>query len=348
MNIMMLGNFSDGQTADYIASSCEQIGVKTVFGIDIRKIPQDFTPLEAQKKIIEEVKNVKEKMDIVMVLKGLEIKLSTLKKLRELQPEAIFVNWFFDKYLAEKPIWETENYFDVIKFFDFYFCSLKGVADKLRDKGMVNVHYLEEGCFLPAHKEIYLNHFQQKKFGSDVSFVGSIGFFMQHAERLDHLKKVAIEGFNLKIWGPLIVDMKYIPVELRNLIVNVSVINAEHSKVVQSSLINLGVDQDLTIDMGHSARAYRIMCAGGCYLSTATKGLDKMFKANGKDDEVTADQEIVLFYSLDDMVQKMDFLLEHDNIRESIAKNGQKAVVENHTFVHRLREMLNIIEKEMK
>ena len=348
MKIIMLGNFSDGQTADYIARSCEHVDIETVYGIDIRKIPQDFTPLEAQDKIIEEVKNIGVSVDIVIVLKGLEIKLSTLKALRELQPEAIFVNWFFDKYLIEEPIWKSESYFDVIKFFDFYFCSLKGVADKLRDKGLANVYYLDEGCFPEAHGETYINHFQEQKYGSDVAFIGSVGFMLQHADRMMILDKIATEGFNLKIWGPRLVDMKLIPKNIRPLITNAPVINEEHSKVVQSSLVNLGIDQDTTIDMGHSARAYRIMCAGGCYLSSATKGLDRMFKVNDRDKEVTADQDLVLFYGAYDLVQKIDFLLEHEDIRKSIAKNGQKAVVENHTFVHRLREMLKIIETEMK
>lgn len=348
MNVLILGNFSDGQTADYIAGAFVESNVDKIHCLDIHRMGQDFTPPQLQEAIISEVAGYDSDIDLVMVLKGLQITLNTLKELRKLLPKAIFVNWFFDKFLVDEPIWETEKYFDVISFYDFYFCSLRGVADKLREKGLLNVHYLDEGCHPRVNGEVYMNHFQQKKYASDVTFIGSIGFMKQHADRVDALSKVANEGFELRIWGPIVIDPRMIPNPLRPCIVDEMVINHEHSSVVQASLVNLGIDQDTTIDMGHSARAYRIMCAGGCYLSTATKGLDVMFKANGRNEEITADQELVLFYGHDDLVQKLDFLLEHDDIRESIAKNGQAAVLDKHTFKHRVDEMFEIIKKEME
>ena len=347
MKVLMIGNFSDKQTADYIATSFGAVGVPILKAIDTGRMPKEFTPLEIQEKVYNEVVALNWVPDIVLVLKELELKLSTYKKLRELYPETIFINWFFDKYLMDKPIWETEQYFEVIKFFDFYFCSLKGVADKLIKKGLPNVYYLDEGCHIPAHGEKYLNNFQKKKYGADVAFVGTIGFLLQHADRIKMLERVAIEGFDLKVWGNRIVDMRLIPPVLRNSLTNTPVINEKHSYVAQSSLVNLGLDQDTTIDMGHSARLYRVLCAGGCYLSTATKGLDTMFKTNARGGEITKDLELVVFYGPEDLVEKLDFLLEHDDIRESIGKNGQKAVLEKHTFINRLEEMLKIINKEM-
>ena len=348
---MVIGNLSDRQTGEYIARSfvdTKELGVDEVYGIDTRKIPKEISMLEAQEKIISEVKDVAEAPSIILVLKGLEIKLDTLKKIQAIYPDAIFVNWFFDKYLAEKPIWDTEKFFDVIRFYDFFFCSLKGVATKLKEeKCLPNVHYLDEACYPPFNGEVYINNFQKKKYAGDLSFIGSIGFKLQHSNRIDILKRILNDGFGLRIWGKRVIDIKYIPQELRACLEEKNVINDEHSKVVQSSLLNLGIDQDPGLDRGHSARAYRVMAAGGLYLSTATKGLWEMFKVNGPDDEITPDLDMVLFYGPEDLVQKADFLLEHDAIRESIASNGQKAVLDKHTFSDRLAEMLSIINKSI-
>jgi spore maturation protein CgeB len=90
------------------------------------------------------------------------------------------------------------------------------------------------------------------------------------------------------------------------------------------------------------------MCAGGLYLTNATKGLDEVFKINKAGEPVTADQDLVVYYSANDLVEKIDFLLEHESIRVSIAHNGQNTVLENHKFVDRIAEMINKIEKEMK
>ena len=104
----MFGNFSDQQSADYIAESFTDLGVD-VYGIDTRKIPKGVTPLQAQEMIINEAKNIGVVPDVVLVLKGLELKFATLRFIKDLYPTAVFVNWFFDKFLVEKPIWETEK-----------------------------------------------------------------------------------------------------------------------------------------------------------------------------------------------------------------------------------------------
>jgi spore maturation protein CgeB len=57
----------------------------------------------------------------------------------------------------------------------------------------------------------------------------------------------------------------------------------------------------------------------------------------------TGDEEVIVFYDKDNLVALLDFLLEHNDIREKIAKNGQKAVLDKHTFQHRCLEMLEII-----
>ena len=125
-------------------------------------------------------------------------------------------------------------------------------------------------------------------------------------------------------------------------------VNENHSKAAQASLINLGIDQDENIDMGHSARIFTVLCAGGFYLCNATKGLEKVFKINNKGELITPDQEVVVYYDLNDLVDKLDFLLEHDSIRRQIAKNGQKRTLENYTFKHRVKELIELIKTEVK
>ena len=121
-------------------------------------------------------------------------------------------------------------------------------------------------------------------------------------------------------------------------------INYGHSKILQCSRINLGIDQDPALELGHSARAYRIMCCGGLYMSVDTKGLGNMFKTNPIDKMPTGDEEMVVFYDEESMLVLLDFLLEHEDIRKKIALNGMKKALGEHTFVHRVKEMLKIIK----
>lgn len=342
-SILILGNMTDSQTGIYILKACKDIS-SNVSAIDIRRIIQEVEAHKTQKVILDEILELKYIPDIIIVMKGTELTINTLMEIRKLFPNATLVNWFFDKYLADKPIWETTSFFPALEQYDFFFCSLKGVSDKLNEIGFKNAYYIDEACDLDYHQEQYLNYYQEKKYGEDVSFVGTIGLAKQHANRIPLLSLIAKEGFRLKIWGEIACEMKYVPPNLRELHTKTAVINEYHSMVVQSSLVNLGIDQDPTLENGWSARLYRTLCAGGLYLSTPTKGLESMFNINKKGEQITGNEDLVVFYDENDLITKLDFLLERDDIRKSIALNGQKKVIEHHSFPVRMKEMMEAIK----
>ena len=345
MEILIIGYFEDLQTAAYIANSFYELG-HNVEGISSRKIVMELGFEEGQKRILEEIENYSKELtpDLVLVLKGSEMSFETLKTIKEKFNKAIFVNWFFDVYFNDKKIWEKTDYFKTIKLFDYYFCSLKGVADKLKEVGLDNVYFLDEACYPPENGEVYMNWAQEKKYGEDVAFVGTLGLKDIHKQRIEILDKLATEGFRMKIWGNVVGSWKEIGEAIAEHHTGASVINKEHSMVCQASKVVLGVDQDRNIEMGHSARLFRVLAAGGTYLLNATKGVEKLFRVNEDGKNLTGDEELVFYYSFEDLVNKIDFLLEHDDIRKKIGENGKKKVLEKHKFTDRIKEMLEVIE----
>src|SRR3990167_957078 len=195
MKILVLGHFGDNQSALYIMDSCRQIA-SDVAGIDVRQIVLDLGAEQGQKVIMQEVEKLKIIPDLIIVLKGIEINHDTLLKIKAFYPAAKIVNWFFDKYLTIKPIWEETEFFDSIKVYDKFFCSLKGVADKLIEKGFTNVEHLPEGCNPNFNSDVYMNSYQENKYGEDIAFCGSIGFLKQHPSRIPILDKIVKEGYN--------------------------------------------------------------------------------------------------------------------------------------------------------
>ena len=340
---LVIGQMKDLQTGVYIVNSLEEIGHECKF-VDSRAIVAEHGVHGGQEHILKAIEELNYVPTHIMVLKGLELSEPTITAIKEKFEKAILTNWFFDVQIGGTDIWKNEQYLPVLKMYDYFFCSLEGVADILRGNGFDNVYHVGEACYPQAHKEVYCNNFQKTKYGEDVAFVGSIGIDF-HKDRLKYLSKIVKEGFNIKIWGEPVGEQKKIPSQVRSKMMGVPVINELHSVVCQNSLVNLGVDGRPDLERSMSARIYRIMCAGGLYLSTATKGIEKDFKVNAKDKEVTAEQEAVVFYDEADLVRKIDFLLEHESIRETIAKNGQKKVLAEHTFVHRLKDIIEVIKK---
>jgi len=342
MKIWILGGLTDEQTGLYILDSCRRITKDVVF-TDVRRIMNEVSTPEIQKTIMAELNDLRMEPDLILVMQGKEIRIDTLKAIKESFPKAKLVNWYFDKYFGGGLIYETE-FMDTLKTYDYFFCSMKGIADKLKEKG-VNAYYLDEACDPKYHYVPYYNSFQEKKYGEDVAFVGNLGHFVIHPNRIPALQRVIKEGFNIKIWGDISCDMKHIPADIKAYHTGMSVINRAHSIVANTSLINLGLDHGTDIELGQSARIFRVMCAGGLYLSDNVLGLNKLFKLNESEDApITKDQEIVVFYNIDDMIRKMDFLLEHEDIRKSIAENGRKKVTEEHTFDIRLNEMIELVK----
>lgn len=343
MKILLLGYVQDLQTGVYIIEACENLK-HTVQWIDIRAVLNSVPKEEGQKRIIDNINNISEDIDLIIVLKGTELTYETIEYVKNKYENAKLVNWFFDIYYMNTPIWEDTNYFKTIKLFDYYFCSVAEVVDKLKKVGITNAIYLEEACSPKHHGEQLLNNFQIKKYGSDISFIGNLGYLTQHANRIKIINKVLDEGFELKIWGKIVCAPKYLSRLILKSHTYTSAINEQHSMVVQSSLINLGIDQNPLMYKSHSARLYRVMCAGGLYLLNGTKGLDEIFKVNKPGELITENQDLVLYYDEEDLIEKLDFLLSHPKVCEQIRLNGQKKVLERDTFENRIKEMENIIK----
>ncbi|MFA9556912.1 glycosyltransferase [Evansella sp. AB-rgal1] len=54
-------------------------------------------------------------------------------------------------------------------------------------------------------------------------------------------------------------------------------------------------------------------------------------------------KEIICFTSMNDLVDKINYYITHENKREDIAKEGQNKVKSQHTFLHRMNEMIDTI-----
>ena len=353
MKVLLLSYLADRHSGLYIAESLRDLKHKCT-AIDIRQIVFHMGTGPAQAKILEEVDNIEETPELIIVCKGLEMTYNTIKTIKDKFPGVPIVNWFFDWYLSGIPIWDNESYADTLNLYDHYFCSVKGVADNLRAVGFKQAKYLDQGCQPNYNGETFLNYYQEEQYGSDVSFAGSLGYFKIHPQRLQYLQRVIDAGFDIKIWGDVVgapgadpaAKWRRIPFGIRAVHTQNKVINDAHSKVCQASKINLGIDSNILLDHGWSVRLFKVLCAGGLYLTNNTKGLSDFFNINKEGEPITFEQDLAVYYNEEDLIDKIDFLLEHDFIRERIAKNGQRKVLEKHKYLDRVKEMLKVIKNE--
>lgn len=99
--------------------------------------------------------------------------------------------------------------------------------------------------------------------------------------------------------------------------------------VFANSRINLNMTAP-NIETGIPLRVFDILGAGGFLLTDWREDLKDCFTI-GKDLEV--------YDGLDDLIEKIDFYLKHDDKREKIAKHGLETVRKRHDYTARMREI---------
>ena len=119
--------------------------------------------------------------------------------------------------------------------------------------------------------------------------------------------------------------------ELKNACRGIVDYRTEMPKVFASSRINLNVTLR-SIKTGIPLRALDIMGCGGFLLSNYQEELAEYFK-EGK--------EVVMFYRLDDCLEKIDYYLAHEDERKAVAEAGMKAVRDRFCIKDKLKMLLS-------
>lgn len=101
-------------------------------------------------------------------------------------------------------------------------------------------------------------------------------------------------------------------------------------QIIKCSKINLNMT-NRPIKTGLPLRIFDLMACGGFVLSNYQAEIPELF---------VPDEDIVLYDSIPDMLDKIAYYLSHDDVRKQIAKNGYEKVRRYHTYDLRLRAML--------
>lgn len=104
-------------------------------------------------------------------------------------------------------------------------------------------------------------------------------------------------------------------------------------QVFNASKINLNITVK-GIQSGVPLRAMDIMASGGFLLSNYQAELLEYF---------VYEQDMVTYESIEDAVEKCDYYLKHDDIRQRIAHSGRESVFTNHNMVERMKIILEVV-----
>lgn len=105
----------------------------------------------------------------------------------------------------------------------------------------------------------------------------------------------------------------------------------------RNSKINLNISLK-GIEGGTPQRVMDILGAGGFVLSSYCSETAELFRE---------DKEIVMFRTPEELIEKVDYYLRNDSVREEIARNGHERVMQHYTYEKKIRELLSWVEGEI-
>lgn len=329
MNILLVSPMLDNQSGTYIHDSFIHLKQRIAF-FDWRRIGEEKGLQYMNNELVNATNQLKP--DLTLIVKGTGITGETVQRCREVNNKPI-VGWIFDVTLAGRKIPEVPEYIDLIKELDIFYTFDEDAVPELKALG-VNSKWLPQACYEPLHKEQVINSIQKRKYGADVVFLGSVGGI--HPNRAAFLERIHKEGFNFKLYGDVLYPKGLDPIWVQDTHTGYAATNDMHANVCNSSKIVIGLDGWPEREKSYSLRLYKTLCAGAFYLTTHTKGIEKVFKPG---------VHLDTFKNEDEMIEKIIKYLNDDELRVKIAEAGKKEVLEKHQEYMRLEQILEDIKK---
>lgn len=244
--------------------------------------------------------------------------------IKAIQKAGSLVAFWFVEDFRRFPYWK-----EVCKDTDLFFVIQQGeFFNLLHDHTHSAYAYLPVAADELLHHRIVMNHDDYKLYGSDVSFMGAsfpnrVNFFNQ------------LTDLNLKLWGTGWEE--YPRFNKHNPLPGKRISMEESVKIYNATKININLHSSMNEDLFDpygdfiNPRTFEICACGGFQMVDRRPPVQELFKE---------DEEIVMFSGVDEALDKIHFYLKHEDLRKKIALKGQERVIKQHTYTHRMQDVI--------
>lgn len=293
-------------------------------------VKEKLTQHILQSRYVEMVSNVileainEKPIDILICMAQAPVTPALLQELRK--RGIITVLWFVEDYLRFT-YWQQMS-----QFFDYVFVIQKGrCIEAVKAAGAGEVRYLPSACDPGIHCPGTLTPEEKARWGSPVSFVGA-----GYHNRQQTFASLAEMPF--KIWGtewPTCPPFDHLVQEQGRRLAP-----EEYVKIFNSTDVNVNLhssdERDGVDPFGDfiNPRTFELASCGAFQLCDSRQLLSEVFEPG---------KEIVTFDTVRELKDKIRYYLDHPEERREVSARAQKRALLEHTYAHRLKEMLSII-----
>ena len=269
-------------------------------------------------------KAVEWKPDLVFGIAQSPFTTNTLAEFKQLKIPVAF--WFMEDF-------RLFSYWKIFApLYDYFFVIQRGEFSRRLDQlGVKNYHYLPLAADPDFHKPVELTPEEKAEYASALSFVGA-GYY----NRTQFFLQLLNEDF--KIWGSDWNPMSPLGTVLQRKGERISpedcvkIFNAAAVNInLHSSSYHNGVNPNGDFV---NPRTFEIAACGGFQAVDPRSELGELFEVG---------REIITFSDVDELRRKKNYYLEHPEERNEIAQAGRRRALAEHTYRHRMQEMLETV-----
>jgi len=269
------------------------------------------------------------KPDLFLEAGGWNILPDTVNALRDMGIRTAL--WTIDAPRIFGPIREAAPCYAVV------FTGGSEAYELLKGLSIKNLHWLPFACDPDYHRPVKVSADDKKKYGCDICFVGS-GWEELYPYRTRYLE--ALADFDVGIWGPGWEALR--PTSpLRRFIRGGEMMPKEWVKIFSASKLVFHShyrDPDGKIPCYQaSPRVYEALACGSLLVVDSQPDVLKIFNPG---------EDLVVFDDVKGLRDLVTYYLRHPKAAEKIAKTGRKKVLKNHTYKHRIKEILETVTRD--
>lgn len=296
-----------------------RLSLSGVVGRVAMRIAEPFSWREYNRVILKTARTFRP--DFLLAFKGIGILPETVRSLR--QAAIATYNYYPDPiaWIKNRQMLETLPEYDCVFDTKKTLGGTLSVDVPLRDRV-----FLAHGYDPECHRPLPLSDRDREQFGCDVGYVGS--YMPRKQDILLPLVNMRPQ-LNLRIWGN---GWHAADPALRRYVAGSSITGSTYARALCAARIGLGIMgfTRQAIDMT-STRTFEIPACGAFMLHERTKEVLELYE-EGK--------EIECFSSPDELAQKIDHYLQHDNQREAIARRGHQRCVPAYSYEMRVQQII--------
>lgn len=232
----------------------------------------------------------------------------------------------------------SDYFYESMLLFDLYLTAVPDNVDIMMGKyGFKKALFLRYTADPACHHPVNVSAGDTERLGADVVFLGT---YARGEKRVEYMERLCREGYDVKIYGN---SWEKLPknscLRSKGKIIPGNTPCEEMAKVIGGSKITLAFMRE-QIKEPTACRTYEIALCGGFMLHERTKEAEELL-APGKGAE--------FFGSYEEMKSKIDFYLKHPELRLSIAKEGERRVLNCGELIpDMVKKMLEILKKEIE